>query len=465
MKRKVWLLIPVLFAIGALTTFLFAQTSGNSTDKLETSVALLQVGKVQEARAMLATISSNDVAYPMARGLDALCLYQQDRRQFMEAMRAPDMQAVDLPQDLRDELDYHQIDALFFFRRFEEVLPKLDEFAARHTNSAKLPAVTEYQSAALYERGMKKLTESGFLRSRGDVAGAEKRLNEGQANLGQFLRLTAGGQADGYRTLTNRNAQTELVKAMTALGGEQEVLKMAGPAEREETALAILQLCIRTKPEAVDENLRRMTNFLNEFPHNKRAPRVRYEMAGAVLERGWRIHFFDSKNFKRGAATPYFEKAQEMFSGVVADKEAGVSDADVMEARKEIMHIYYAKQDWSNLSNWVALNITNVPAGGKDWLGFKLYNAAGLACQRKSVEAAIELEEMLATGFKGNPSYDGPLVSAAKWRIRVAKQMGDTATIQRMAELVEKSDCYGSLKRTFAKDFHEIVASPNPLAK
>ncbi len=252
---------------------------------------------------------------------------------------------------------------------------------------------------------------------------------------------------------------------MTALGGEQEVLELAGPAEREATALAILQLCIKTKPEAVDENLRRMTNLLSEFPNDRRGPRVWYEMANATLEWGWRVHFFDYKKFKRGAATPYFDQAQELFSGVVTDNEAGVADADVMEARKGIMRVYYAKQDWAGLSNWVTQNVTNLPAGSKDWLSFKLYDAAGLACQWKFEEAANELEALLATGFKGNPSYDGQLVSAAKWRVRVAKQTGDEATIQRMAKLVEESNCYGSLKRSFAKDFKEIVAQPHPLSK
>lgn len=455
------LLIFIAVAMG-LALFAFAQTSGNSSDRLETAAALLQAGNVQEARAMLATVNSNDAAYPTARGLDALCLYQQDKLKFMEVMRAPEMETMDLPQELREELDYNQIDALFFYRKFEAVLPKLDGFAARHTNSAKLPAVTEYQSAALYERGMKKLTESGFLRSRGDVAGAEKRLREGQENLGQFIRLSAGGQRDGYQTLKKRDAQAELVKALTALGGEDEVLKQAGPTDREATVLAILQLSIKTKPEAVDENLRRMTNFLTEFPNNKRAPRVKYDMANTSFEKGWQMHFFESKNLRRGAAIPYLSKAQSLFSRVVADKEAGIDERDVMEARKSIMRIYYARQDWNALSKCVARNLAKLPAGDKDWLSFKLYYAAGLACQKgKSAEATKELEEMLVIGFKGNPTYDGPLVSAAEWRIRVAKQSGDQPTVQRVKELVEQSNCYDSVRRSFVTNFAGLMVEPN----
>lgn len=454
------LLLVVAVAMG-LVFFAFAQTAVNSTDKLESAAALLQAGNVKEARAMLATISSNDVAYPTARGLDALCLYQQDKLKFMEVMSAPDMQTLELPQELREELDYNHIDALFHYRNFEKLLPKLDEFAARHTGSAKLPTVTEYQTAALYERGMKKLTEAGFLRSRGDLVGAEKRLKEGQTNVGQFLRLSAGGQRDGYQQLQKRDAQAEMVKALTALGGEDEVLKQAGPEDREATALAILQLCIKTKPEAVDENLWRMTNFLNEFPNNNRAPRVRYEMAITVVEEGCRI----AEKGTIAKAAPYLDKAYELFSGVVADKDAGLSEADVMESRKAILRVFYARREWARLSDWAAQNVAVLPSGGKDWLVFKLYDAYGLARMKKWAEAAAELDAMLAVGFKGNPSYDGLLASAAKWRIYVAKMTDDQATIQRMAELVENSNCYGSIKRTFAKDFEKMVAQPKPLSK
>jgi tetratricopeptide (TPR) repeat protein len=463
MKRTAWLLIPVIFAIGALTTYLFAQAPQSAPGgKVADALALLKDGQPQQAKELVATIPEGDPEYPAAQCCKALCLYElKDNLGFLNVMKSPVIPQAEIAPAIREDLDYKHIDALFQYRQFEELLPKTDDFAARHTGSEKLPTVTEYQSAALYERGMKKLTESGFLRSRGDLAGAEKRLKEGQENLGHFLKLSAGRPGDGYQTLTNRNAQAELVKALTALGGEQEVLKMAGLAEREATALAILQLCIKTKPEAVDDNLLRMTNFLHEFPKNRYASRVRYEMALAAKEEGWRLHFM----FQSAGAATCLDKAHSMLREVVTDNLAGVSDADVMEATKGIMQVYYAKRDWANLSNWVAQHITNLPKGGKEWLAFKLYDAAGLACQRKTDEASKELDELLETGFKGNPSYDGLLVSAAKWRVRIANWTGDEATIKKVVALVESSDCPGSLKRAFAKDCKEIVSQHSKTSK
>ena len=464
-NRKSQFLVLVLIIAGVCAAHLLGQTPPLG-GKVADAFMQLKEGKPQQAQELVATIAEGDPDYPAAQCCKALCLYdRKDTLGFLKAMKSPVIEQAELPAAIRDELNLKHLEALFQYRKFEEILPRMEAIQASSTDPDSLIAVHEFQMATLYERGMKKLTESGFLRSRGDVAGAEKRSGEGQENLGQYLRLSADVPWDGYRALTNRDAQTEVVKALTALGGEQEVLNMATPAEREETALAILQLSIRTKPEAAGQNLQRMTNFLNEFPNNKRAPRLRYEMAIAAFEKGWQLQFFDRRNHTRGAATPYFDKARELFSSVVVDKEAGVADADVMECRKGVMRIYYAKQDWSALSNCVVQSLATLPVGGKDWLAFKLYDAAGLACQWKSEEAANELEELLAIGFKGNPSYDGLLVSAAKWRVRVAKQTGDSATIQRMAELVEKSECYGSLKRTFPRDFKEIVAQSNPLAK
>lgn len=98
-------------------------------------------------------------------------------------------------------------------------------------------------------------------------------------------------------------------------------------------------------------------------------------------------------------------------------------------------------------------------------MAIKLYDAAGLACQSKLTEAATELDELLAIGFKNHPSYDGLLISAAEWRIRVAKKAGDEAVISRVFEMVQNSDCYGSLKRTFEKQFGTLLAEPNLISK
>jgi len=252
------------------------------------------------------------------------------------------------------------------------------------------------------------------------------------------------------------------VQAHTALGNEAGIMQSLTPADKEVAALQNLQLHCKLQPRAVNDHLQRMTNFLNEFPNSKYHPRVRYELGEAVLDEAWRLTFEDRK---RSNAAPYLEIAQNLLSGVVAvDKEAGVAEADVLEARSGIMRIYYARRDYVTLAGWTANIITNSPPGGKKWLSAKLYGAVGLIHQGKHAEAAAELDEILATGFKGNPSYDGPLVSAAGWRIRVANHTGDEATARRVAQQVVNSECYNSFKRTFVKKFGTLFLQ-QPVSK
>jgi len=172
------------------------------------------------------------------------------------------------------------------------------------------------------------------------------------------------------------------------------------------------------------------------------------------------------KEGKRSEAAPYLIKAQGLFSGVAEDKTSGISELDVQESRVGLLRIYYAQKDWASLSTLSSQMVTNLtPGGKKDWLVTKLYDAAGLSCQMRLTEAASELDELLAFGFKNNPSYDGILVSAAEWRIRVAMQAGDVAMARQVAQLVQNSACYNSIKRTFVNQFGTLLAQPGPISK
>jgi hypothetical protein len=464
-KNKIAMTLLLGLAVAAACYLAYARPVTKASDddaaKLNQGIALLKQGRVDEAHAILTNLPAGSPVYGQAKAYGALCRYAKgDHKKFLSALESPEVKAAALPDDVREDLDYKQIDSLMYFRKFDEILPKAEQFARLHADSPRAQAMAEYQLASLYERGMKKLTEAAQLRAKGETAGADKHLHEGEDNLGRYLKLAAEGQRDGYETLTGRNLQAEAAETLAALGGEDQALKLEALGNLEETAFAMAQLHKKIDADA-DAKLRRMTNFLNDFPKSKHRQRLQYDIANVVLEEGWRLAW----KSKPVQAAIYLDQARAMFSGVVVDKEAGVDETDVMESQKGIMRAFYAKQDYAGLSSWVAHCVTNVPAGGKDWLAFKLYDAAGLACQKKSAEAAAELEELLTIGFKGQPGYDGLLVSAAKWRIRVAKQTGDTATIQRMAQLVEKSDCYGSIKRTFTQNFKELVAEPNPLAK
>ena len=458
MKPRLFLYFGL--ALG-LTAFIstFAQPANDSTDKLETAVGLLNAGKPKEARAVLATIDKADPAFTAATGYDALCLYQLDKQKFMRVVESPALQAAELPKPLREELDYKQIDVLFFYRNFEKLLPQVAEFSLKYGDSPRLSSMMEYQMAGLYERGMKNLRDATFTRgSKGDKNAADtaQRMQDGQNNLEQFLKLATDSERNGYQTLTNRDLATEVVKAMAALGGEDEALKLVPLAERENMALALVQLHNKNDTDA-DANLRRMANFLNDFPHSKYRSRVQYDMAGVSLNEAQRLAFTERQ---RDKAAPYLEQAHRLFSGVVEDKEAGVLAADVQEAQGKMLSVYCQERDYASLSRWAAQLMTNAPAGSRTWLAAKLYNAYGLVYQKRLDEAATELDEILATGFKGIPTSDGLLISAAEWRIVVAKHTKDEATVQRIAQQVQDSKCYDSLKRTFADVYKRCFAQP-----
>jgi hypothetical protein len=366
-----------------------------------------------------------------------------------------------LPDSVKAEREIKECERLLHQRIFLEVLSKLADFPERHPDSKQLWTAVEYRMAALYERGIKELSDVVFSK---DDASAAKRRVDGQNYLTEFLNLAAVLNRTNYASLPTRNLKDDMVQAHTALGNEAPIMQSLSAADKEEAALRNLQLLCKLQPRALEEHLQRMTNFLNDFPNSKYHQRVRYDLGEAVLDEAWRLIY---RGGERGKAEPYLEIAHSLLSGVAAvDKEAGVAEADVLEARSGIMRVYYAKGDYVTLAGWTAHIITNSPPGSKKWLSAKLYAAAGMVNQGKHAEAAVELDEILATGFKGNPSYDGPLVSAARWRIHVARHTGDEATAQRVAQLVQSSECYGSLKRTFVKKFGDLLMQQsNPAEK
>ncbi len=434
----------------------------DDTDKLNQGITLLKQGRIGEARAVLTNLPASSPVRGQAKAYLALSRYAEgDHKKFLSSAKSPEVMAAVLPEEVREDLDYKQIDSLMFFRKFDEVLPKAEQFARQHANSPRAESVVEYQLASFYERGMKKLAEAAQLKSRDDTEGSAFRLREGEDNLGQFLKLAADRERENYQTLTDRDFQGEVVQTMTALGGEAEASKLVAPADREKSALVLVRLHKKIDTDA-NANLRRMTNFLNDFPDSKFRSRILLDMADVSLNEAQRLAF---KEGRRDEAAPHLEMAHRLFSGVVEDKEAGVLIADVQEAQEKMLMVYCQERDYASLSSWAAQLTTNAPVGSRMWLAAKLYDAYGLVYQKRLTEAATELEEILATGFKGIPTSDGLLFSAAQWRIQVAKRTKDEATVRRIAKEVQDSGCYDSLKRKFASDYKKFFAQPEPASK
>lgn len=434
----------------------------DDADKLTQGVALLKQGRIGEARAVLTNLPASSPVRGQAKAYLALSRYAEgDHKKFLNSVKSPEVEAAELPEDVREDLDYKQIDSLMYFRKFDEVLSRVEAFAQRHADSPRVAAMAEYQMASWYERGVKQLSDAAFSRSRGETNGADQRMRAGEDYLGQFLKLAADGWWDNYETLTDRNFQEEVVQALAALGGEEAAKKLVAFAGQESAALALVRLHKKIEPDAA-ANLKRMTNFLNDFPASKYRPRVLYEMADVAHKEAQRFAFQERD---RAKAAPYLEQAHTLFSQVVEDKTAGVLTADVQEAQEKMLSVFLQERDYASLSTWAAQLVTNAPVGSRTWLGAKLYDAYALVYQKKFTEAATELDEILATGFQGIPTSDGLLISAAEWRIQVAKHTKDQATARRVAELVQNSKCYGSLKRTFIERFKALLNPTAPLSK
>jgi hypothetical protein len=467
-------LVAVVAIVLAVQVRLYAQPvpGSSSSAVIEEAVTLLNQGRPEAAQILLALIGPSDSNHALARGYEALCLSRTDRLKFLEAVQSSKWQTIDLPPHLAEELDYNVIDSLFFYRKFDEILLRTREFSDRHRDSPNLAAVAEYQMATLYERGMKKIYEGCAAR---DASAFHKRYEDGRTNLVDFLSLAISLSQSDYRFFPKRSLKEEIWAAQIALGNEKELQSGIPHADRERAEFINLNVQLKLQPRATGENLRRMTNFLNDFPNSKHVQRVRYSMADVALGTGERLAYeaeaaqrtgdTESADAKRVEAVPYLDLARELFSGVVLDPKAGIAESDVQESRAAILRVFFAKEDWASLSDWADHLVTDSKPGEKAWILAKLYDGAGLARQGKMSEAASQLDAVLATGFTNNPSYDGHVVSAAGWRIRVARETDDEATQRRVVQLVESSNCYGSFRRKFLKMYGALLNQSNPSLK
>ncbi|MCX7722463.1 MAG: hypothetical protein N2379_05310 [Verrucomicrobiae bacterium] len=132
---------------------------------LDQAVALLGLGNPQAAKELLAQIEARDPSYEAARRYLALCLHElKDQRGFLKAIESIDLDAPVVPPEVREDLAFRQIDALFQCRKFEDIFDKIRAFRTTYSVSHRLEAVREYEMAALFERGMKKAYEAAMLK-------------------------------------------------------------------------------------------------------------------------------------------------------------------------------------------------------------------------------------------------------------------------------------------------------------
>ncbi len=385
---------------------------------------------------------------------DALTLHgAKDYRGVMKALGKMDVRAVAVPPQMREDLAWARIDGLFFYRKFEDIFSAIEAFRKEHPASARLGAVTECEMAARFERGLKKSIESVRFQN----VKSDERRAEGVADLGRFLSLAASRSAENYIVLPKRDLQQDLWTARVILGEEAAALKeipVGDAAGRERFRLLCAQLHPKIRPDQADANLQRMKDFLADYPKSPTGPRVEFEMAGVALKEGIRLVDYGGNPVR---ATPYFDLARGIFNRVAEDKEAGISVADVWESWDGILRSYYWEKDanWqkdeAKLMAWSERMISMSEPGSNPWRQAKLYQGDLLLHQGKNEQAAAVLDELVALGFKGNPSHDGRTSFAVRRRISAANGMGDKEKSRQLRQWVRESICEDSIRRGWVK--------------
>src|SRR5690606_20389542 len=72
---------------------------------------------------------------------DALKLHGvKDYPGLMKALGKVDIRAAAVPPQMREDLAWARLDGLFFFRKFEEILPAIEAFRVEHPASARMGA-------------------------------------------------------------------------------------------------------------------------------------------------------------------------------------------------------------------------------------------------------------------------------------------------------------------------------------
>lgn len=477
MKTKRSYYLCVALAICAFVGYGVAQLASSSKsaqqEKLDQAAILIGDGKPTEARALIATISSNAPEYRVAKFYDALAIHALgDQIGFLKALEKLPKNSTGVPADVAEDIVAREVQSLHFFRKFEELLPKARAFAKNHAGSTRIGSVKECLLAGLFDRGMKKTEEASRLN---DAVIFNKRWPEGKGNLEEFLALVASTGITNYQLLPNRNMKQDIWVARLTLGDENALwgeVPASDVAAREQLSFHRVRLFQNLQKNETEKNIKLANEFIEQFPESVHRKRVEYELAEIALIGGERLvkpgrRVGDPTTIpeRRTAATRYLDLARELYGRVAEDPKADISDADVQESRLAIVRINYANKDWAALSECVGRLTSEYPAQGKVWLHAKRYHAAGLVRQSKLTEAAKELDEVLAIGFKGNPSFDGPLASVAGWRISVAQQLGDEETARRVARMVENSDCVGSVKRTFLTKYENLLTQPTTVPK
>lgn len=423
------------------------------------AVGLFEEEQIDEASALFAHIrESEEGMLPesvlnSARCYEALCLHSEgDYHLLMEVVEPLDLDSVAVAPEIAEGVAWAQIDGLFHFRIFEQILPAIDAFRLAYPGSDKTAALAEYELATHFERGLKKTLEG--VRLSGEKA--DQRRADGRTSLEKFLSL-ANAHGQGYTLLPKRSLRGDRWSARVILGEEEAVsaeVAAGEPGDEEKFRLICALLYPRIRPDQADENLQYIAEFRADFPGSKGWPRVELEMAGIALREGERVLQASGPD----AAEPYFDFAREWYGRVVQDGDSGVAaegvaEADVWDAREGMLRACFWQKDYANLTSWTEYFTTMTEPGDKRWRQAKLFDALASVWQSRLSDAVPVLDEVLAEGFTGQPGHDGVTIEAMRWRVFVAMRSGDERGVVTLVQTLRESECEASIKAPFLAEY------------
>lgn len=446
----------------------------NSTTTLNQATNSMSVGDYIQAKNLLISIPPDDSVYGSAQCYYALCCYKQnDMLGFIKAMKSPAAQAAVLPDGVKEELIFDQINVCYKYRRFDVLLPLGRSFRNEYPQSTNLNAVNEYLMAALYERGMKKATEGSILTETNESI---YHWSDGEDNLKAFLLLASKYSGSNYQYVQGALLKEQVWNARIVLGDETNVLAdlpLKAVSDRQRVKLLIIQQHLKLDPHDIDGNLQRMNKFIADYPLSKARKRLEFDMASISFQRGEELckeadtldRAGDLKGAaaKRSSASDYFNYTRSLQSNVTTNAMTGVEASDVEDLLEDYLYSYYLEKNYSQLATLAEAGVTNSTAGSQNWILGKVYR--GIASQASTPpdleKAAKDFDDVLLLDFNKRPDHNRLLLVAAKWRIHIAVRSADTATAFKIVSWVKDSNCTKNQRAEFLKKYASLLDSTN----
>lgn len=472
MKRKSLSELILICVCGGLSLCASAQqtTALPTSDKLAEAIDLINSGNPAQAKDLIASITPDDPGFVPAQFYKALALDKMTNTiGFLKVMESLPTNAVAVPLDVKEYLDFKKVGAQLEYRKFDEMLPETRAFPQWYPASSRLAAVSEYRMAGLFEWGLKNVYDTRNLKDAGKI---NSRRNEAVTNLTEFLSLASSFQGTNYHFLPKRTLKQDVWLARIILGdGDAALTEIPArdAAAREEFSFLRVQLLVeRLQRNHVDENLVLILDFLKQFPESSHRKRIEFDLYDCSFHEGKRLceeadaaeKSGDTKTAaeKRALAHRYFDYVRSLQNQITPDKASRIEVSDVLEYQDDLLETYYLEKDIGGLQAATDSLLAKSTPGSVGWMMGKLYESVVLLTQPEpdTTAAVTALDGILAQGFKNKPDHDHWVISAAKWRIYAATHLGDTQKGPELVKWIRNANCTKNIKDAFLKTYGSI---------